>query len=232
MQLKQITIRREVINLSDQTQKIQCSIHGESYVTFVCGHLANNHSAGFYSDSDSSDPRPDAWCYECDCRLLKDGEWNDKNEAFAEITVLCAGCYDSVRNRNAVTRPSIEIDGWVLGHQQDVRKISPLHVFPTPEEVECIQPNTQVKLLFLIMDTEKSEIQGECMWVKVLNQIEDGYIGLLKSYPFTNENIKKEQILTFASEQILEVASQNIRSKLGLWDRINHWLKNKLQNDH
>lgn len=191
--------------MSDPNTPIQCNIHGESHVTYVCQHLVNGHSGGFYFGN-TSDPRPDAWCYECDCRLLKDGEWNDENEAFAKVTVLCAGCYDNVRARNSVIRPTLDIDGWVVGSQNDVHETTPSFRFPLANQVNDLPRGSLVKLLFLIVDSASGGkfLQGERMWVRVLHQMADGYVGMLESEPMTKGNLMVGQIITFANEQILD----------------------------
>ena len=55
---------------------------------------------GFRCADDEEGPRPDAWCDACDRALEQEGEWNDRSEAFAGVTLLCAGCYDEARRRN------------------------------------------------------------------------------------------------------------------------------------
>lgn len=86
--------------MSDQTEKVKCDEHGLSYATFVCQHLARGSSLGFFSNADPDDPRPDAWCAQCDAVMMADGGWNEENEKFADITLLCASCYDKAKERN------------------------------------------------------------------------------------------------------------------------------------
>lgn len=86
--------------MSDLTETVECDKHGSSNITFVCQHLAHGTGLGFFCDDTSDDPRPDAWCAECDAIMMADGDWNEENEKIAGITLLCANCYDEVRNRN------------------------------------------------------------------------------------------------------------------------------------
>lgn len=88
--------------MSDQSVKVRCRTHGESFATFVCQHLAHGVGRGFYSSDDGSgtDPCPDAWCAECDTVMMAKGHWDEESEAFAGITLLCAGCYEIVKQRN------------------------------------------------------------------------------------------------------------------------------------
>jgi hypothetical protein len=86
--------------MSDQTEIVECDEHGSSHATFVCHHLIEGSGLGFFCDDTTDDPRPDAWCGECDEVMMADGEWNEENEKFAQITLLCGSCYDKVRTRN------------------------------------------------------------------------------------------------------------------------------------
>jgi len=73
---------------------------------FVCQHLFLQHRKkeyspiGFYQPTqDPGDPDDDleAWCAACDEVLGRVGEWNDESEAFADIKVLCSGCFERIR---------------------------------------------------------------------------------------------------------------------------------------
>jgi hypothetical protein len=86
--------------MSDLLETVECDKHGSSHATFVCQHLAKGIGLGFFCDDTSADLRPDAWCAECDAVLMADGDWNEENEKLAGITLLCANCYDEVKNRN------------------------------------------------------------------------------------------------------------------------------------
>ena len=88
------------------SKTIQCAQHGLCDETFVCQHLVKSLStrvrAGFFN---SREPRGDAWCRACEeIRIREDGEsgdWNERSEQFAGISLLCGGCYDEVRALNA-----------------------------------------------------------------------------------------------------------------------------------
>ena len=92
--------------MSEPESLVECERHGESHVTFVCQHLARGERLGFFFDDTSEDPRPDAWCSDCDSLMMADGGWNEVNEEVAGITLLCAMCYDDVKARNAQTLPA------------------------------------------------------------------------------------------------------------------------------
>jgi hypothetical protein len=84
----------------------QCDEHGDQEETFVCSHLAASlkslEPVGFFYESL---PRGDAWCSACEeVRIAEggdSGDWNERSEAFAQITLLCGGCYDKVREINS-----------------------------------------------------------------------------------------------------------------------------------
>ncbi len=83
-------------------EKITCARHGESYATFVCQHLVQGRGLGFFHGGEDV-LRPDAWCAACDRFLTAHGGvWNDETEPFAQIKVICAQCYDDIRQRNAL----------------------------------------------------------------------------------------------------------------------------------
>lgn len=86
--------------MSDRNEQIECEIHGTSYATCVCHHLLTGQSLGFVCADDSDDPQPDAWCSECEKVRLAEGEWNERSESFTRVSVICADCYEEVRQRN------------------------------------------------------------------------------------------------------------------------------------
>lgn len=85
--------------MSDPEKRVECALHGETAATFVCRHLRFGVGCGFHASADdANDPRPDAWCDVCEAAFQRYGEWNASNEP--EISLLCAGCYDTARARN------------------------------------------------------------------------------------------------------------------------------------
>ena len=80
------------------TRKIMCDAHGNREATFVCAHICsdrdNRQTVGFNYSSESHETYPNAWCDACDAFLMANGgDWNDTTEAFAQVSVLCSGCY-------------------------------------------------------------------------------------------------------------------------------------------
>ena len=67
--------------------------------------MINNDNAGFHEAFESNpliEPYDDyqAWCDECEKERLKEGEWNDKSMAFADIKLVCDQCYFEIKKRN------------------------------------------------------------------------------------------------------------------------------------
>ncbi|NMY43327.1 hypothetical protein HBN76_18590 [Pseudomonas sp. WS 5013] len=89
--------------MSDEELSVECGEHGKSPATFVCQHLPAGENQGFnvgYDPEHPDDAYPDAWCDQCDAVLEQEGEWNERAEAFADIKMVCAGCYCEIRARN------------------------------------------------------------------------------------------------------------------------------------
>ncbi len=89
--------------MSDERNKVECSTHGKTSATFICHHLSEGENLGFhmgFDPEDEDDLYPDAWCDKCDEILEREGEWNDVSEAFAKIKMVCAGCYQDIREKN------------------------------------------------------------------------------------------------------------------------------------
>ena len=81
---------------------VMCDIHGRSGQAFVCQHLVRGSGLGFYQPDNPADDvaRYSAWCGECDQVLRQEGEWNDASEEFANVTLICRGCFEVARTRN------------------------------------------------------------------------------------------------------------------------------------
>ena len=82
-------------------RKISCGTHGSVGAAFVCGHLVNKEAVaplGFNEpELDPDDTEPQAWCDACEAVVERDGEWNEGNEAFADIKLVCEFCFARLR---------------------------------------------------------------------------------------------------------------------------------------
>lgn len=84
---------------------VECTTHGTQQATFVCRHIVDGvrtrESVGFWTSRDPDNPRPDAWCTECQALVqATGGEWTDESEAFAGVTLLCGTCYDDAKRHD------------------------------------------------------------------------------------------------------------------------------------
>jgi hypothetical protein len=82
---------------------VNCKTHGTQPQTFVCQHIvagliAKERVGFWWTQHDPDNPRPDAWCRECEGRVSKTGgEW--EGEALEQLRpqILCGACYDSAK---------------------------------------------------------------------------------------------------------------------------------------
>ena len=87
------------------TAAVECGRHGLQQETFVCGHvvrsLRDKRPIGFFYAPDPTNPRPDAWCRDCNDRLnAGGGKWTTELERSADISLICGACYDEVQALN------------------------------------------------------------------------------------------------------------------------------------
>ncbi|MBO6935407.1 MAG: hypothetical protein JJ863_10550 [Deltaproteobacteria bacterium] len=87
--------------MSDSTLTVECAAHGSCIATFVCTHLSVGVGCGFNHPDDPDDPYPDSWCDACDALYMREGDWTEAATAFADVTLLCSGCWVAARSRNA-----------------------------------------------------------------------------------------------------------------------------------
>lgn len=81
--------------MASDAAPVHCRAHGPSFPCYLCGHLASGEGKGFHTGEDPGNPRPDAWCDACEAVLEREGEWNERSEAHADVTLVCGGCYDA-----------------------------------------------------------------------------------------------------------------------------------------
>jgi hypothetical protein len=98
-----VDVARGETLLSESRGVLRCARHGASQATYVCQHLTRGSGLGFNCAENSENPRPDAWCNACESTRREEGDWNDRSEAAAGVTVMCAGCYDAAEERNRAT---------------------------------------------------------------------------------------------------------------------------------
>jgi len=86
---------------------IECGDHEYRRITYVCRHLDTAAKVGFHEAFETSegmelddDDDLQAWCDECEKVREKEGEWNDNSMAFAQIKIVCEGCYFDMKEFN------------------------------------------------------------------------------------------------------------------------------------
>lgn len=208
--------------MSDTEKIITCGLHGKSYATFICQHLARSSCVGFYYGSED-DIRPDAWCHECDQILMRHGgEWNDETESSADIKLACAGCYDTIRLQNETpykrippqNRPTIEEDGWELMSAVRMNMRYPQSFkIPLESEIKSLQQNNLVKLLFAFAE-EDNTINFERMWVKIIEVDGDGFTGILETNPIEVGELQTMTKIKFEYENVASVIKRPAFSQL------------------
>lgn len=90
-----------------EKDNIKCEIHGNQGYGLVCQHLnSNEENNGFWEPFDSEfdkeyeDGELNGWCNKCDEVLMKEGEWNENSESFAQIKLVCKSCYFEIKKKN------------------------------------------------------------------------------------------------------------------------------------
>ena len=80
-------------------------MHGEASPAYVCQHLLDGlrardiRSIGFYEAGSEPGEEDDCgWCRACEGMRLAEGGWNDKSEGFAQIKLVCSGCFADMRD--------------------------------------------------------------------------------------------------------------------------------------
>ncbi|MEO6173056.1 MAG: hypothetical protein ABIP02_08060 [Arenimonas sp.] len=76
---------------------VVCEKHGTQGIGLVCRHLlASTQAKGFFWSDDEDQARPDAWCNDCEEKLLKD-EFTEAWYEQAGFQPLCAVCWDEAK---------------------------------------------------------------------------------------------------------------------------------------
>ncbi|HLP12871.1 MAG TPA: hypothetical protein VK177_13130 [Flavobacteriales bacterium] len=89
-------------------ETIHCDKHGPGRPAFVCQHLSTQTKTGFHEEFESvfgmdlpgEDEDFGAWCDVCEVERAKEGEWNEHNEDFAGIRVVCESCFFEIKTVN------------------------------------------------------------------------------------------------------------------------------------
>ena len=110
-QLKLFLVISEYVD-NEAAQKIkdryvECRHHDYARRAFVCKHLNHTTKVGFQEAFETAEGMElseeddfQAWCDECEVVRKKEGEWNDKSMALAEIQLVCEHCYFEMKELN------------------------------------------------------------------------------------------------------------------------------------
>ncbi len=99
------------LGLLAMTNSIHCEIHGSQQETWVCQHiivgLESRRRVGFFwTVADPDNPRPDAYCRECEDRVrVTGGDWVGEALEHLEPKCLCGACYDLAKAFNMGGNP-------------------------------------------------------------------------------------------------------------------------------
>ena len=79
-----------------------CAIHGQEGIGLVCRHVAlasvQRAQVGFFWGDDTDTARPDAWCLDCEQRLVAlNGASSEQWFRDAQFEILCAQCWDEAQ---------------------------------------------------------------------------------------------------------------------------------------
>jgi hypothetical protein len=80
-------------------KEVDCNIHGRRGVGLVCGHIAvaagRGERVGFYWGDDIDNARPDAWCSQCERKLIAlNGASSEEWFVCGDFKIFCAACWD------------------------------------------------------------------------------------------------------------------------------------------
>lgn len=83
-------------------KKTNCPIHGEKGIGLVCIHItqaiAKGEKVGFYWGDDEDLSRPDAWCSDCEEKLISlNGASSEQWFIDADFKVVCTSCWDEAK---------------------------------------------------------------------------------------------------------------------------------------
>ncbi|MGH6897518.1 MAG: hypothetical protein ACREJ5_13390 [Geminicoccaceae bacterium] len=86
--------------MADRRDLVSCDTHGTRPAAFVCRHvldsLRTDQRVGFHTPGHADDDQ--AWCDACEQVRAREGEWNQRSEAYADIRLICIDCYRRARD--------------------------------------------------------------------------------------------------------------------------------------
>jgi hypothetical protein len=86
--------------MADRHDLVSCGTHGPRPAAFVCRHVLDGLRTGSRHTPNESEDDDQAWCDACERVRAREGEWNDRSEAFADIRLICLDCFRQARQLN------------------------------------------------------------------------------------------------------------------------------------
>lgn len=205
--------------MSDDENQIECAEHGKTPATFICRHLSEGEGLGFHEGHDPENPDdlyPDAWCDACEEVLEREGEWNDTSEGFANIKIVCANCYQDIRERNwkqddDAFNHMISTSFDYLKNLQDAF----MDAYDIGKHERWDWDQETGKLIF--SDEEKPVVECDIDFVGTVSTATDTWMWAWANESFT-ENVKQR------SRQIRRIGVENHYLKLAC----GHWAANEV----
>jgi hypothetical protein len=80
--------------MPQEIEMMTCRTHGVRPVALICRHLKTGRGLGFYPAADDPDDASlQAWCFECEQQLQKQGGWPETEETYKNFFHVCDRCY-------------------------------------------------------------------------------------------------------------------------------------------
>jgi hypothetical protein len=84
------------------SRKVNCTKHGEEELAIACIHVCreidSGVNVGFFWHAESTNPRPDAWCRECEkWSLAHPDDPIEEWMRVADFQFLCVRCWDDAK---------------------------------------------------------------------------------------------------------------------------------------
>lgn len=85
---------------------------------------------------------------------------------------------------------------------QKNRQLPRTFLIPTKAEIEKLEKDGLVKLIFVMEKPQENGCRAEKMWVKIINNQNGIFTGILDNEPYYLKSIKSGDIVTFKTENI------------------------------
>lgn len=103
--------------------------------------------------------------------------------------------------------PDLEQDGWELESAVEKQLLQPGFHIPSAEERSHVQIGDRVKPLCVLLahDADGEYVQGERLWVTVVEAREQSYVGQLESQPVTSTVLQPGDRIEFTPDHVATI---------------------------